>query len=145
MRLRIREKTCPTRDRTSYIKKMPTINQIIRKPRKKKRNKKSKTPGLSGRPQAKGICIRVYTKKPKKPNSAIRKVAKVKLSTGSIVDAHIPGEGHNLQEHAIVLVRGGGAKDLPGVRYRCIRGKYDLSGIPLRRQARSKYGTAKPS
>jgi small subunit ribosomal protein S12 len=124
---------------------MPTINQIIRKPRKNKKLKKSKTPGLAFRPQAKGICLRVYTKKPKKPNSAIRKVAKVRLSTGNIIDAHIPGEGHNLQEHAIVLVRGGGAKDLPGVRYRCIRGKFDLSGVPLRRQGRSKYGTPKPN
>ena len=125
---------------------MPTINQIIRKPRKKKRKgSNSKSPALNGQPLAKGICLRVYTKKPKKPNSALRKVAKVRLSTGNIVDAHIPGEGHNLQEHAIVMVRGRGAKDLPGVKYRCVRGHYDLGGIPQRRQGRSKYGTPKPS
>lgn len=125
---------------------MPTINQIIRQPRKKKRKgSNSKSPALNGQPLAKGICLRVYTKKPKKPNSALRKVAKVRLSTGNIVDAHIPGEGHNLQEHAIVMVRGRGAKDLPGVKYRCVRGHYDLGGIPQRRQGRSKYGTPKPS
>jgi small subunit ribosomal protein S12 len=125
---------------------MPTINQIIRKPRKKKRaGNSSKSPALNGQPLAKGICLRVYTRKPKKPNSALRKVAKVRLSTGNIVDAHIPGEGHNLQEHAIVMVRGRGAKDLPGVKYRCVRGHYDLGGIPQRRQGRSKYGTPKPS
>jgi small subunit ribosomal protein S12 len=125
---------------------MPTINQIIRQPRRKKRKgNNSKSPALNGQPLAKGICLRVYTKKPKKPNSALRKVAKVRLSTGNIVDAHIPGEGHNLQEHAIVMVRGRGAKDLPGVKYRCVRGHYDLGGIPQRRQGRSKYGTPKPS
>jgi small subunit ribosomal protein S12 len=124
---------------------MPTINQIIRKPRKKKSvSSQSKSPALKGQPLAKGICLRIYTKKPKKPNSALRKVAKVRLSNGSIVDAHIPGEGHNLQEHAIVLIRGRGAKDLPGVKYRCVRGHYDLGGIPQRRQGRSKYGTPKP-
>jgi small subunit ribosomal protein S12 len=124
---------------------MPTINQIIRNPRKKKRKTgRSKSPGLEGKPLAKGICIRVYTKKPKKPNSALRKVVKVRLSNGKIIEAHIPGEGHNLQEHGMVLIRGRGAKDLPGVKYRCVRGKYDLGGIPTRRQGRSKYGTSKP-
>ena len=99
---------------------------------------------LNSNPQLKGVCIRVFTRKPKKPNSAQRKLAKVKLSNGMIIDVYIPGEGHNLQEHGVVLVRGGRVKDLPGIRYKCIRGKYDLNGLSKRRNARSKYGAKKP-
>lgn len=121
---------------------MATINQVIRKPRQDKK-KKVKKPALQGSPFVKGLCLRVFTKTPKKPNSAQRKVAKIKLSTGYIVDVGIPGEGHNLQEHGVVLVRGGRSKDLPGVKYKCVRGKYDLLGVANRKKGRSKYGVAK--
>lgn len=122
---------------------MPTINQLVRKKRKKVR-KKSKAPALMGCPQKRGVCIRVYTTTPKKPNSALRKVCKVRLSNGYEVIAYIPGEGHNLQEHSIVLIRGGRVKDLPGVRYHVIRGVYDCAGVEGRRQSRSLYGVKKP-
>lgn len=121
---------------------MPTINQLIKKPRKTK-VKKSSTPALMSCPQRKGVCLRVFTRKPKKPNSAFRKVAKVKLTNRRIIDVYIPGEGHNLQEHSMVLVRGGRVKDLPGVKYKCVRGKLDLPGLILRRNGRSKYGGKK--
>ncbi len=122
---------------------MPTISQLIKKGREKKL-KKSKAPALQGCPQKRGVCVRVYTVTPKKPNSALRKVARVRLSNGIEVTAYIPGEGHNLQEHSIVLVRGGRVKDLPGVRYKIIRGALDAAGVPHRRQSRSKYGTKRP-
>ncbi len=122
---------------------MPTINQLVRKGRKKVKTKK-KTLALQGCPQRRGVCTRVYTTTPKKPNSALRKVARVKLTTGYEVTAYIPGEGHNLQEHSIVLVRGGRVKDLPGVRYHIIRGALDTAGVEGRKQGRSKYGTKKP-
>lgn len=118
---------------------MPTISQLIRKGRKKIAKKVS-TPALSGSPQKRGVCTRVYTSTPKKPNSALRKVARVRLTSGFEVTAYIPGEGHNLQEHSIVLIRGGRVKDLPGVRYHIIRGTLDTSGVADRRQSRSKYG-----
>ncbi|MGQ9707463.1 MAG: 30S ribosomal protein S12 [bacterium] len=125
---------------------MPTINQLVRRPRRKLRAR-SKTPALKGNPQKRGVCTRVYTTTPKKPNSALRKVCKVRLTSGYEVTAYIPGEGHNLQEHSIVLVRGGRVKDLPGVRYHVVRGVYDCSGVEGRKQARSQYGVkrAKPS
>lgn len=119
---------------------MPTINQLIRKGRKRL-EKKSKTPALAGSPQKRGVCTRVYTTTPKKPNSALRKVAKVKLTSGFEVISYIQGEGHNLQEHSIVLVRGGRVKDLPGVRYHIVRGALDTSGVEGRKNGRSKYGT----
>ena len=122
---------------------MPTINQLVRLGREKVRWK-SKSPALQGCPQKRGVCIRVYTTTPKKPNSALRKVAKVRLTNGVEVIAYIPGEGHNLQEHSIVLVRGGRVKDLPGVRYHIIRGALDAAGVEGRRQGRSKYGAKKP-
>ncbi len=122
---------------------MPTIQQLIRKGRKQK-VKKSKSPALQGNPQKRGVCVRVYTTTPKKPNSAMRKVARVRLTNGIEVTAYIPGEGHNLQEHSIVLVRGGRVKDLPGVRYHIIRGTLDADGVEGRRQQRSKYGTKRP-
>jgi len=122
---------------------MPTINQLVRKGRKLKK-KKSKSPALEGNPQKRGVCIRVYTTTPKKPNSALRKVAKVRLANGKEVVAYIPGEGHNLQEHSVVLVRGGRVKDLPGVKYHIVRGKYDAAGVEGRRNSRSLYGTKKP-
>jgi len=122
---------------------VPTINQLVRKGRKKVKTKK-KTLALQGCPQRRGVCTRVYTTTPKKPNSALRKVARVKLTTGYEVTAYIPGEGHNLQEHSIVLVRGGRVKDLPGVRYHIIRGALDTAGVEGRKQGRSKYGTKKP-
>ncbi|GBD06723.1 30S ribosomal protein S12 [bacterium HR21] len=122
---------------------MPTIQQLIRLGREKVR-RKSKSPALQGCPQKRGVCIRVYTTTPKKPNSALRKVAKVRLSNGIEVIAYIPGEGHNLQEHSIVLVRGGRVKDLPGVRYHIVRGTLDAQGVEGRRQGRSKYGTKRP-
>jgi len=122
---------------------VPTINQLVRKGRKKVKAKK-KTLALQGCPQRRGVCTRVYTTTPKKPNSALRKVARVKLTTGYEVTAYIPGEGHNLQEHSIVLVRGGRVKDLPGVRYHIIRGALDAAGVEGRKQSRSKYGTKKP-
>lgn len=122
---------------------MPTVNQLVRRPRKKK-VKKSKSPALEGNPQKRGVCVRVYTTTPKKPNSALRKVAKVRLSNGKEVVAYIPGEGHNLQEHSNVLVRGGRVKDLPGVKYHIIRGTLDAAGVEGRRNSRSLYGTKKP-
>ncbi len=119
---------------------MPTINQLIKHGRKPKL-KKSKSPALDSCPQRRGVCIRVYTTTPKKPNSALRKVSKVRLSNGREVIAYIPGEGHNLQEHSVVLVRGGRVKDLPGVKYHVVRGKFDCAGVEGRKQSRSKYGT----
>jgi len=122
---------------------MPTIQQLIRSPRIIIKTK-TKSPALNKCPQRRGICMRVYTRTPKKPNSAIRKVARVKLTTGLEVTAYIPGEGHNLQEHSVVLLRGGRAKDLPGVRYHIIRGTLDSVGVKNRTQRRSKYGVKKP-
>ncbi|MFP6768984.1 MAG: 30S ribosomal protein S12 [Planctomycetaceae bacterium] len=122
---------------------MPTINQLIRKPRKQKKAK-GNTPLLEGCPQKRGVCLQVKTVTPKKPNSALRKVARVRLSNGKELTAYIPGEGHNLQEHSIVLVRGGRVRDLPGVRYKIIRGVLDTLGVEDRRQARSRYGTKRP-
>ncbi len=122
---------------------MPTINQLVRFGRKRKR-KKSKAPALQGHPQKRGVCIRVSTMTPKKPNSALRKIARVRLSNGIEVTAYIPGIGHNLQEHSVVLVRGGRVKDLPGDRYKIIRGALDAAGVEGRRQSRSKYGTKRP-
>lgn len=122
---------------------MPTINQLVRKGRKQFK-KKSKTPALKGCPQKRGVCTRVYTVTPKKPNSALRKVARVRLTSGQEVTAYIPGEGHNLQEHSIVLVRGGRVKDLPGIRYKIIRGVLDCQGVANRKKSRSLYGTKKP-
>jgi small subunit ribosomal protein S12 len=121
---------------------VPTIQQLVRKGRTPKTNK-SKTPALQGSPQRRGVCTRVYTTTPKKPNSALRKVARVKLSSGIEVTAYIPGEGHNLQEHSLVLVRGGRVKDLPGVRYRIVRGALDTQAVKNRKQARSLYGAKK--
>ena len=121
---------------------MPTIQQLVRQNRIK-RIASTKSPALKGCPQIRGICTRVYTTTPKKPNSAIRKVARVKLTSGFEITAYIPGEGHSLQEHSIVLVRGGRAKDLPGVRYRIIRGALDSTGVKNRKQGRSKYGARK--
>ncbi|RKY89591.1 30S ribosomal protein S12 [candidate division KSB1 bacterium] len=122
---------------------MPTVNQIIRYGRKRVL-KKASTPALSNCPQKRGVCTRVYTSTPKKPNSALRKVARVRLTNGIEVTAYIPGEGHNLQEHSIVLIRGGRVKDLPGVRYHIIRGTLDTSGVQDRKKGRSKYGAKKP-
>ncbi|MBC8366634.1 30S ribosomal protein S12 [bacterium] len=122
---------------------MPTLNQLIRNGRKVIK-KKSKSPALQSNPQRRGVCTRVYTTTPKKPNSALRKVARVRLTNGIEVTAYIPGEGHNLQEHSIVLVRGGRVKDLPGVRYHIVRGALDTSGVDGRGQRRSKYGTKRP-
>lgn len=122
---------------------MPTISQLIRIARKSK-IKKSKSPALKGCPQRRGVCLQVRTMTPKKPNSALRKIARVRLTTGIEVTAYIPGEGHNLQEHSIVLVRGGRVKDLPGVRYHIIRGTLDASGVNARRRGRSKYGAKRP-
>lgn len=121
---------------------MPTIQQLVRKGRDA-RSSASKTPALKGSPQRRGVCTRVYTQTPKKPNSALRKIARVKLSTGVEVSAYIPGEGHNLQEHSIVLVRGGRVKDLPGVRYKIVRGALDTQAVKGRQQARSRYGAKK--
>ena len=121
---------------------MPTIQQLVRKGRDA-RSSASKTPALKGSPQRRGVCTRVYTQTPKKPNSALRKIARVKLSTGVEVTAYIPGEGHNLQEHSIVLVRGGRVKDLPGVRYTIVRGALDTQAVKGRQQARSRYGAKK--
>jgi small subunit ribosomal protein S12 len=122
---------------------MPTINQLVRK-RREVIHAHSKTPALKGNPQKRGVCTRVYTTTPKKPNSALRKVCKVRLTSGYEVTAYIPGEGHNLQEHSIVLVRGGRVKDLPGVRYHIVRGVLDTTGVDGRRQARSQYGVKRP-
>ncbi|MBD3403888.1 30S ribosomal protein S12 [candidate division GN15 bacterium] len=122
---------------------MPTINQLIRKGRKLV-TEKNKVPALGASPQKRGVCTRVYTSTPKKPNSALRKVARVRLTNQIEVTAYIPGEGHNLQEHSIVLIRGGRVKDLPGVRYHVIRGSMDTAGVAERKRSRSKYGTKKP-
>ena len=122
---------------------MPTINQLVRKGRKSL-SKKNKVPALMECPQRRGVCTRVYTTTPKKPNSALRKVARVKLSNGYEVTAYIPGEGHNIQEHSIVLIEGGRVKDLPGVRYHILRGNLDTQGVSARKQQRSKYGAKKP-
>jgi len=125
------------------INRMPTINQLVRKGREvvKKRNK---VPALESCPQKRGVCTRVYTTTPKKPNSALRKVARVKLTNGQEVSAYIPGEGHNLQEHSVVLIRGGRVKDLPGVRYHILRGTLDTQGVSVRKQRRSLYGAKRP-
>jgi small subunit ribosomal protein S12 len=122
---------------------MPTINQLVRKGRKRI-TKNTATPALKGNPQKRGVCTRVYTTTPKKPNSALRKVTRVRLTNGIEVTAYIPGEGHNLQEHSIVLLEGGRVKDLPGVRYHIIRGTLDTSGVSDRTTSRSRYGTKKP-
>lgn len=122
---------------------MPTINQLIRKGRERSKSR-TKAPALKGCPLRRGICVRVYTTTPKKPNSALRKVARVRLTTGIEVSAYIPGVGHNLQEHSVVLVRGGRVKDLPGVRYHIVRGSFDTQGVENRRQSRSKYGAKRP-
>lgn len=122
---------------------MPTINQLVRKGRQEIR-KKEKAPALQGSPQKRGVCIRVYTTTPKKPNSALRKVTRVRLTNGIEVTTYIPGIGHNLQEHSIVLIRGGRVKDLPGVRYHVIRGTQDAAGVQDRRQGRSRYGAKRP-
>jgi small subunit ribosomal protein S12 len=119
---------------------MPTINQLVRQGRKRQR-KKTSTPALDKCPQKRGVCVRVYTSTPKKPNSALRKIARVRLTNGMEVSSYIPGEGHNLQEHSLVLIRGGRVKDLPGVRYHIIRGTLDATGVADRKQGRSKYGT----
>jgi small subunit ribosomal protein S12 len=122
---------------------MPTINQLIRQGRRDVA-RRDKAPALRGAPQKRGVCTRVYTTTPKKPNSALRKVARVRLTNGFEVTSYIPGEGHNLQEHSIVLIRGGRVKDLPGVRYHIIRGTLDAAGVNDRRQSRSKYGAKRP-
>ena len=122
---------------------MPTINQLVRRGRKSKK-KKSKAPALTGSPLKRGVCLRVYTTTPKKPNSALRKVARVRLTNGMEISAYIPGIGHNLQEHSVVLVRGGRVKDLPGVRYHIVRGSFDTGGVEGRMQSRSKYGAKRP-
>ena len=122
---------------------MPTVQQLVRQGRKRKR-KLSKSPDLQASPQRRGVCIRVFTKTPKKPNSALRKVARVRLTNGREVNAYIGGEGHTLQEHSVVLVRGGRVKDLPGVRYHVVRGTLDSTGVDARNQGRSKYGVKKP-
>jgi len=122
---------------------MATINQLLKNCLRQKKIKKKKTPALQNNPQLKGVCIKVFTRTPKKPNSAVRKVSKVKLSNGLKVESYIPGEGHNLQEYSVVLMRGGRVPDLPGVKYQNIRGKYDFQGVKNRKQARSRYGTKK--
>jgi len=122
---------------------MPTVNQLIRKPRTPRRER-NKVPALEACPQKRGVCTRVYTTTPKKPNSALRKVARVRLTNGYEVTSYIPGEGHNLQEHSVVLIRGGRVKDLPGVRYHIVRGTLDTQGVNNRRQGRSKYGAKRP-
>jgi small subunit ribosomal protein S12 len=128
---------------TNKEEDMPTINQLVRQGRKRIQQK-TNTPALKGAPQKRGVCTRVYTSTPKKPNSALRKVARVRLTTGIEVTAYIPGIGHNLQEHSVVLVRGGRVKDLPGVRYHIVRGTLDTLGVDDRKQGRSKYGAKKP-
>ena len=122
---------------------MPTINQLIAKPRRPL-NARNKVPALKASPQKRGVCTRVYTTTPKKPNSALRKVARVRLTNGFEVTSYIPGEGHNLQEHSVVLIRGGRVKDLPGVRYHMVRGSLDTAGVKDRKQSRSKYGAKRP-
>lgn len=120
---------------------MSTINQLLFNSKREKKLKKDKTPALKKNPQLKGVCVKVYIRTPKKPNSAQRKVAKIRLSTRQKVEAYIPGEGHNLQEYSVVLMRGGRVPDLPGVKYHLVRGKYDFKGVKNRKQSRSKYGT----
>jgi small subunit ribosomal protein S12 len=122
---------------------MPTVNQLVRKGRQKVAAKNT-APALKACPQKRGVCVRVYTSTPKKPNSALRKVARVRLTNGIEVTSYIPGEGHNLQEHSVVLIRGGRVKDLPGVRYHIVRGTLDTTGVANRKQSRSKYGTKRP-
>ena len=122
---------------------MPTINQLVRQQREKRKTR-SKSPALVGCPQKRGVCTRVYTQTPKKPNSALRKVARVRLTTGMEVTSYIPGVGHNLQEHSVVLIRGGRVKDLPGCRYHIVRGKLETHGVANRKQSRSKYGAKRP-
>jgi small subunit ribosomal protein S12 len=122
---------------------MPTINQLCFKLSREKKYYKKKTPAMNANPQCKGVCVKVFIRTPKKPNSALRKVAKLKLSTGKRVEAYIPGEGHNLQEYSVVLMRGGRVPDLPGVKYHLVRGKYDFQGVKNRKNARSLYGTKK--
>lgn len=122
---------------------MPTFNQLLFQKCRQKKKKLNKTPALRGNPQLKGVCLKVFTRSPKKPNSAVRKVAKVRLSNNLRIESYIPGEGHNLQEYSVVLMRGGRVPDLPGVKYKLIRGKYDFNGVKGRKQARSKYGTKK--
>lgn len=122
---------------------MPTVNQLVRQPRQKT-SKRNKVPALKACPQKRGVCTRVYTTTPKKPNSALRKVARVRLTNGFEVTSYIPGEGHNLQEHSVVMIRGGRVKDLPGVRYHIIRGTLDTQGVKDRKQARSLYGAKRP-
>jgi small subunit ribosomal protein S12 len=128
---------------SGLVKRMPTVNQLVRKPRKTQ-VKKTNVPALQACPQKRGVCTRVYTTTPKKPNSALRKVARVRLTNGFEVTTYIGGEGHNLQEHSVVLLRGGRVKDLPGVRYHTVRGALDTSGVSDRRQGRSKYGAKRP-
>jgi small subunit ribosomal protein S12 len=128
---------------SEHRENMPTINQLLRKGRRKIETK-SKVPALGGSPQKRGVCTRVYTTTPKKPNSALRKVAKVRLTNGYEVISYIGGEGHNLQEHSVVLIRGGRVKDLPGVRYHMVRGSLDTAGVKDRKQSRSKYGAKRP-
>jgi len=122
---------------------MATINQLCLKKQRKKKLFKTKTPALLSNPQKKGVCVKVFTRTPKKPNSALRKVARLKLSNGKRIEAYIPGEGHNIQEYSVVLIKGGRVPDLPGCKYHLIRGKYDLQGVKNRQQARSKYGAKK--
>ncbi|HMS44514.1 MAG TPA: 30S ribosomal protein S12 [Alphaproteobacteria bacterium] len=123
---------------------MPTISQLIRHPRQE-RKRREKAPALAECPQKRGVCTRVYTTKPKKPNSALRKVARIRLTNGNEITGYIPGEGHNLQEHSVVLVRGGRVPDLPGVRYHIVRGSLDTQGVQKRKQGRSKYGAKRPN
>ena len=134
---------CPAQPGHGGSPELPTLSQLVRKGRTLQ-TKKKKCPALQSCPQRKGVCTRVYTQTPKKPNSALRKIARVRLTNGIEVTAYIPGEGHNLQEHSIVLVRGGRVKDLPGVRYHIVRGTQDASGVDKRRQGRSKYGAKRP-
>lgn len=122
---------------------MPTINQLLYKEARQTKIKKVKTPSLRQRPQIKGVCVKIIQRSPKKPNSAVRKVAKVKLATKKVIESYIPGEGHNLRQFSVVLIRGGRVQDLPGVKYKCIRGKLDFAGIAERKNARSRYGTKK--
>ena len=129
--------------RFSFGNRMPTINQLVRKGRQPNATR-SKTPAMEGNPQKRGVCTRVYTTTPKKPNSALRKVAKVRLTNGNELIGYIPGEGHNLQEHSVVLIRGGRVRDLPGVRYHILRGVLDTQGVKNRKQSRSKYGAKRP-
>jgi small subunit ribosomal protein S12 len=135
---------CPSRPSLYERTRLPTVNQLVRKGRKAAKAK-TKTPALAGAPQKRGVCTRVMTQTPRKPNSALRKVARVRLTNGAEVGAYIPGEGHNLQEHSVVLVRGGSTKDLPGYRYKIIRAALDTGGVSDRKQGRSKYGAKRGS